>query len=158
MHSAGVHGVEGYAGSAVQLKLLEKFASSTRGDDHPTVVLVHAVNPYGMAHFRRFNENNVDLNRNALTPSEWIGALSREPNIAGYFDIDETFNPPRPPTHLDAYLIIPFNSVRLIAKLGFTHVKRALVAAQYSEKGGIFYGGRKMERSNQVRGRRARRN
>ena len=28
-------------------------------------------NPYGMAHFRRCNEKNVDLNRNCLLPQEF---------------------------------------------------------------------------------------
>ena len=29
--------------------------------DAPTAVLIFAVNPFGMAHFRRANDNNVDL-------------------------------------------------------------------------------------------------
>ena len=28
------------------------------------LLMVHGINAYGMAHLRRFNENNVDLNRN----------------------------------------------------------------------------------------------
>ena len=32
----------------------------------PTVILVHALNPVGMAQMRRVNEANVDLNRNCL--------------------------------------------------------------------------------------------
>jgi hypothetical protein len=31
------------------------------------VVFIHAVNPYGMSFWRRWNENNVDLNRNFLS-------------------------------------------------------------------------------------------
>ena len=62
LHSSGVHGVEGFAGSAIQVALLRKLAAGEAGDSSgnaPTVVLVHAVNPVGMAHYRRFNENNV---------------------------------------------------------------------------------------------------
>ena len=62
VHSSGVHGVEGYAGSAIQIALLRKLAgagASNSSGGAPTVVLVHAVNPFGMAHYRRFNEHNV---------------------------------------------------------------------------------------------------
>ena len=36
------------------------------------------VNPFGMAHFRRFNENNVDLNRNALPSTDRAAVLARD--------------------------------------------------------------------------------
>ena len=50
MVSSGVHGVEGFAGSATQLAILH--------GDIPSdvcVVLVHAVNPFGFAELRRWN-------------------------------------------------------------------------------------------------------
>jgi hypothetical protein len=88
-----VHGVEGFAGSAVQVAALKGIAAeaatdttaaaaaaaaasasgnaaSTRSKPY-TLCFVHAVNPYGFAALRRFNENNVDLNRNNLTPEQW---------------------------------------------------------------------------------------
>ena len=59
----GTHGVEGYCGSAILSYLLETrvHGAMAPGD---ALVLVHAINPWGMAHFRRTTENNVDLNRN----------------------------------------------------------------------------------------------
>ncbi|MEZ6089290.1 MAG: DUF2817 domain-containing protein [Pirellulaceae bacterium] len=67
--SSGVHGVEGYFGSAVQLSLLERWR--TYGCDNETRhVLIHAVNPFGFSHLRRFNEENIDLNRNFLLPGD----------------------------------------------------------------------------------------
>lgn len=60
---SGVHGVEGFISSAMQCELLSRLPP----DGHPAgvgVVVVHAVNPWGMAHGRRQNESNVDLNRN----------------------------------------------------------------------------------------------
>ena len=65
VHSSGTHGIEGYAGSAIQLAILDTIAK-TPTQNRPSLVLMHAVNPYGMAHYRRFNEQNVDLNRNAI--------------------------------------------------------------------------------------------
>ena len=74
IHSSGLHGVEGFAGSAIQLQGLESgCASGLPGD--AAVALVHAMNPYGMAWLRRTNENNVDLNYNFLSADdEYSGA------------------------------------------------------------------------------------
>jgi len=67
LHMSGVHGVEGHAGSAIQAKWLDMVAKKeTTVPKGVTVVLVHVMNPYGFKHGRRYNENNVDLNRNML--------------------------------------------------------------------------------------------
>ena len=63
--SSGSHGVEGFCGSGVQVGLLENGIV----DLFPKgmgIFLVHALNPYGFAHCRRVNEDNVDINRNFL--------------------------------------------------------------------------------------------
>ena len=84
--TSGVHGVEGFAGSAVQTGLLSKnfMGKLTKGFG---VLMVHAVNPYGFAFLRRFNEDNVDINRNFINfnnppkPNDvyknWIPLLER---------------------------------------------------------------------------------
>src|SRR5262245_8496682 len=61
LHSSGLHGVEGFAGSAIQLQLLRNIPPLAAD---AALILVHILNPYGMAWLRRVNENNVDLNRN----------------------------------------------------------------------------------------------
>ena len=63
IHSSGLHGVEGFAGSAIQLALMDY---GIHPSPDSAVVFVHVLNPYGMAWLRRVNENNVDLNRNFL--------------------------------------------------------------------------------------------
>ncbi len=60
VHIGGVHGIEGYAGSLVQQKILAALPTA----EHTSLLFVHALNPYGMAFHRRANGNNVDLNRN----------------------------------------------------------------------------------------------
>lgn len=57
---AGVHGVEGFAPSALQAELLERWRHPP---DAVAIGGVHAVNPWGMAWWRRQDESNVDLNR-----------------------------------------------------------------------------------------------
>lgn len=66
LHLSGVHGIEGYLGSLVQRRILQESLSNLPFQ----IVIVHAVNPYGMAWRLRTNANNVDLNRNSLTQYE----------------------------------------------------------------------------------------
>lgn len=94
VHSSGVHGIEGYSGSAVQMALLELFtAKPIDPRDRPTIVMLHGVNPVGMKEWRRCNENNVDLNRNGIVGSfeKFVG--NRDPNVAGYEDFRDIFVP-----------------------------------------------------------------
>ena len=57
MHSSGLHGIEGIAGSAIQLFWLQQSIPLLPKDR--AIILVHVLNPYGMAWLRRFNEDNV---------------------------------------------------------------------------------------------------
>ena len=51
--SSGLHGVEGYFGSAVQLMLMESIRRETIALSSDTaMVFAHALNPYGFAHRR----------------------------------------------------------------------------------------------------------
>ncbi len=68
--SSGMHGVEGYFGSAVQLAVLQRIRQGEVVVGDRRVVLVHGLNPYGFAWGRRTNEQNVDLNRNWLLRGE----------------------------------------------------------------------------------------
>jgi len=67
--------VIGYAGSSIQLAIIQylydqRLYHKSGGERKlPTIVFVHALNPYGMKMWRRVNENNVDLNRNFIVPS-----------------------------------------------------------------------------------------
>ena len=86
IHSSGIHGVEAFAGSAIQARWLDEGVREPPGD--AAIVLVHVLNPYGMAWFRRANERNVDLNRNVLDSDE---AYISAPD--GYGDLDAFLNP-----------------------------------------------------------------
>jgi Protein of unknown function (DUF2817) len=60
---SGTHGLEGLSGSAAQIGWM-KSASARAMPSGTSVLLVHAINPYGFAWGTRTTENNVDLNRN----------------------------------------------------------------------------------------------
>ena len=146
IHTSGTHGVEGYAGSAIQLALLQEGVLPPR-EKRPTVVLVHAVNPSGMKEYRRCNENNVDLNRNAISNFEEFLA-GRPPNVAGYEDFRYMTSPERSPSRWwDATLGFWMNALPAIYRNSYVQLKRVLVAGQYHHPKGVFFGGQKMERS-----------
>lgn len=55
LHISGTHGVEGFAGSAIQSALLQRLAgvhTSGSSTEKPTIIFVHALNPYGFSQVR----------------------------------------------------------------------------------------------------------
>jgi Protein of unknown function (DUF2817) len=84
---SGVHGVEGFFGSAVQTEWI-RCSENRRLPRNTAALLVHAVNPYGFAWLRRTNEDNVDLNRN------WIDFDRPLPTNERYEEIAEDLCPP----------------------------------------------------------------
>ncbi len=129
--SSGVHGVEGFFGSAVQLALLEqlKAANAKRGIRY---VLIHALNPYGFANLRRVNEDNVDLNRNFMTSAD---AYAGAPQ--GYAGLNDLLNPESPPSRFE-----PFKAKALwhIWRTGLPALKETIARGQYEYPRGLFYG------------------
>ncbi len=96
--SSGVHGIEGFFGSAVQLALMERWA--LHGPPSVRCLFLHGLNPYGFAWLRRFNEDNVDPNRNFLLPGElYQGAPS------GYAGLDGLLNPRQPPSRWESFTL-----------------------------------------------------
>ncbi|KPA83411.1 putative mitochondrial hypothetical protein [Leptomonas pyrrhocoris] len=144
VHCSGTHGVEGYTGSAIQVKLLQEWNETALSG--PSILFVHAVNPFGMAHFRRFNEENVDLNRNYLTEEEWKLMQARDPNIAGYEDLRALLVPDASPRFIDRYVFF-FTAAKALARHGFAKLKRAFVTGQYHDPQGIYYGGDREQKS-----------
>lgn len=62
---SGTHGLEGGAGSHVQLQLADKIKSLCGSGIG--VMLIHALNPYGYHHGRRVDAENIDVNRSGGT-------------------------------------------------------------------------------------------
>ena len=135
LHTSGLHGVEAFAGSAVQLAALMAPPALPPGC---ALVLVHVLNPYGMAWLRRANENNVDLNRNFLPP----GAHQEDSRAATlYSALDALLNPPSPPC-------ADFFKLRLVcraARHGPRRLQQAIAEGQYRYPQGLFFGGSKLE-------------
>ena len=100
------------------------------------MLLVHVLNPFGMAWLRRFNEHNVDLNRNFLGADE---AYEGAPD--GYAELDSFLNPPGLPTW---ELFYP-KAGWLILRFGMATLKQTVAGGQYVNPRGMFWGGASLE-------------
>ena len=129
---SATHGVEGFCGSGIQTGLLREGIASEIGGDL-AVIMIHAINPFGFAHLRRANEDNVDVNRNFIDHS--------------------IPHPENPEYDALADVVAPKNysitaGVRSLLRLKLyqaLHGKAALQAAisggQYRHPEGLFFGG-----------------
>jgi predicted deacylase len=129
---SGTHGVEGFCGSGCQVGILtDRLYEALPAEG--SLLLVHALNPYGFAWLRRVNEDGVDLNRNfidfrqplpsskdyealhpVLVPGSWHGPERKQAD-----------------TTLQSFL-------KPEALRGFQSV---VTAGQYTRPTGLFYGG-----------------
>ena len=133
--SSGLHGVEGFFGSAVQLAWLHRFRERAAPIPGGTlVVLLHALNPYGFAWRRRVDEGNVDLNRNFLDDGESYAGTPEH-----YGRVHRLLNPPTPPTRLDPFRLRAAWAVR---RHGLPALQNAAATGQYEHASGLFFGGR----------------
>lgn len=140
--SSGLHGVEGFFGSAVQVALLEQWASE--GSIPTKCVFLHGLNPFGFAWLRRFDENNIDPNRNFLLPDERFEGAPE-----GYASLDAFLNPCRPPSRWEPF--IP-QSLWLILRHGMPALRQAIAGGQYEFPRGLFFGGKGPSRTQQILG------
>ena len=129
--SSGIHGLEAFFGSAVQLAWLTNWSSYV--PIGLRVVLLHSLNPHGQVHGRRVNEDNVDLNRNFLSQGqEYIGA----PPL--YSRIDRYLNPTKTPSKWDTW---PLTLGMLATRYGKRRLFETIPTGQYEFPKGIFFGG-----------------
>jgi len=131
LHSSGLHGVEGFAGSAIQIQTLRELPRIPQGT---ALILVHTLNPYGMSWLRRVDENNVDLNRNSLGDDAYTGAPEN------YSKLDSFLNPPSPPSQ-DLFL---FRAALLVLRHGMPSLRQAVAGGQYEFPKGLFFGGKRL--------------
>jgi hypothetical protein len=135
------HGIEGYVGSAVMqlfwTDFLPRLNPATDG-----MLLVHALNPWGMEHRARVNSSNVDLNRSFV----------EDPRM-----LDPAFNPdytrlgyllkPRGPVKSPRRSAAAFGAqwARAVLTLGEKRVERATLLGQYVDPRGLHFGGQALQ-------------
>lgn len=134
VHSCGLHGVEAFAGSALQLQWLAQ--GNHPLTDDAAIILIHVLNPYGMAWLRRFNENNVDLNRNFLAMGEPFAGVP-----PGYVKLNRFLNPETPPSNDLFYL----RAAALVARHGLASLRQAIAGGQHEYPKGLFFAGSSLQ-------------
>jgi Protein of unknown function (DUF2817) len=138
--TSGLHGVEGFVGSAMQNFLLENNFFGERKED-TGILLIHAINPYGFKYLRRVSENNVDLNRN-FDVSEDLFKV-RNPS---YQLIESFLNPTlkvRKSPFAKAFFFA--KGALKIFKYSLEALRRGMLGGQYDFSEGVFFGGSTFE-------------
>ncbi|KDM66074.1 M14 family metallopeptidase [Acidiphilium sp. JA12-A1] len=129
---SGVHGVEGFFGSATQIEWMLR-GEYRRLPKDAAALLVHAVNPYGFAWLRRTNEDNVDLNRN------WIDFDRPLPDNSRYEEIAEDLCPASWSTAAQASSAAGLSAWR--ERNGMGAYLQAVTGGQWRHPDGLFFGG-----------------
>ncbi len=134
--SSGIHGIEGFAGSAVQLMFMEEFLDEELLENMG-VLFIHGLNPYGFKHNRRFTENNVDLNRNWDIDK----SLFATPN-PGYFRFGRIINPQEKVDLNSAGNRFFF--LKAVLKMTTNNIefaRQSILQGQYEYPDGLYFGG-----------------
>ena len=141
--TTGVHGMEGYIGS-VMLDVFFEEIYPTLNKDTTGVLVVANVNPYGMKYKRRYNENNVDLNRNFIIDWDNFDLSSNK----DYPEVKEFL---QPEGKIGNALWHEVGFYASLAKEALTKgtdkVSDALLTGQYEYSNGVYYGGNGDEKS-----------
>ncbi|HNW26964.1 MAG TPA: M14 family metallopeptidase [Spirochaetota bacterium] len=136
--TAGLHGIEGYAGSAV-LDLFFKEVFPSMNCDATGVIVFHAVNPYGMKHFWRATEDNIDLNRNCMNDPK-LYEIKNEgyARLRGFLDPEGKAS-----AGIFAGAAVTLKMIWYNLTMGKKDFMQAALSGQHEFPKGIFYGGKK---------------
>lgn len=146
--NSGLHGIEGYFGSAAQLMFLDKFAKKLTPEflSKYTIVLIHVINGWGMQKRMREVEDKkngglVDLNRN-------FGV-----------DFNKKENLPKNPKYSVAHDLLLSCPDKVVKKNAIKEFRRkhlkdgvwsAISNGQYEFPYGLFYGGSEPMQENKM--------
>ena len=141
--TTGVHGMEGYIGSVMLDVFFEEMYPTINKED-TGILIVANVNPYGMKYMRRYNENNVDLNRNFI--EDWdnfdLSSNKEYPKVVNFLQptgkIGNAFW-----HEVGFYLSLAKEAIFT----GADTISDALLTGQYEYADGVYYGGNGDEKS-----------
>ena len=126
----GTHGIEGFAGTAVQIDQLGLIAEGhVVIPDNTAMLMIHALTPWGYAWQRRCDADGVDLNRNAIDFSRPL------PENKDYDRLKDAF-------YLENAAQRKIALAEFEQQHGRIALEKAVSAGQYSDPSGPFYGGK----------------
>ena len=135
--TTGVHGIEGYIGS-VMLDVFFEEIYPTLNTENTGILVVANINPYGMKNYRRYNENNVDLNRNFIEDWDSFDRSSNQeyPKVVNFLQPEGKMG--------NAFWHEVGFYMSLAKEAVFTGadtISDALLTGQYEYPTGVYYGG-----------------
>ncbi len=138
--NSGLHGIEGYTGSALQVMFIEKILKQQL-PDNMGVLFLHSLNPYGFKYHRKVTENNVDLNRNCVQGDQMFDIENN-----GYGELTDMLMPAKPLNLSNLrnqffYLIAIYKIIRESMPV----LRQAALQGQYEYDKGFYYGGQAYE-------------
>ena len=143
--STGEHGIEGYVGAAMLKVFIEEFAPRLN-PENTGLLLIHAINPWGMKYHRKVNENNVDLNRNFTYGGEFDPAINPE-----FKRIEYLLNPQN---QMRSFwienLLFWSRVVKSLLTEGYAVTSRATLLGQHHTSNGFFFGGTSYQETTKV--------
>ena len=142
--STGLHGIEGYVGSAMMKIFIEEFLPHM-DSQNTGLLLVHTINPWGMQNFRKVNENSVDLNRNFVS-----GEFNPTDN-PDFLRLQYLINPQKPArSFLMENLLFGGRLIKALLTAGTDSISNAALFGQSYSSNGIFYSGKQPEEETLV--------
>lgn len=129
---SATHGVEGFAGSAIQIDLLKRLKFNPAWPKDLAILVIHTLNPWGFAWLRRCTEDGIDLNRNFVDFSRPL------PVNEGYQLLADAIVPATRDWHSSTQRMMEYAHVH-----GQRAYEMAVSGGQYIDPKGMFYGGAK---------------
>jgi len=145
--TSGIHGLEGFTGSALQTFFLKTMLADTLKSG-VSVLFVHGINAYGFKHGSRYTQHRVDLNRN------WF--LSDAFPVGNDDHLYDQFNAMLNPTGPAAFSDVDFSwfaAKELLPKLKSAlngQLTQAAGQGQYRFRTGLEFGGQAYEPHRQI--------
>lgn len=138
--TSGIHGAEAFAGSTLQDLFLQHLLEGEK--PKVSVLLIHALNPFGFKYFRRTNPNNVDLNRNHASAEEFTSSNEAFEKLASVYT---------PDTPASAG-IIPQTGFYISVFIKYITAGKKIIlntlSGQYKHPKSVFYGGTQLEKES----------
>ncbi len=138
--SSGIHGIEGFVGSAIQNMVMKELTDSLV-TANIGLLFIHAMNPYGFKNFRRVTENNVDLNRNFDSNNALFGSVNQ-----GYTNLYDLLNPSgkvNSGSLKNKFFMLL--AIQKMLKASMKALRQAVLQGQYQYPEGLYFGGKGFE-------------
>lgn len=138
--NSGIHGIEGFVGSAVQQMLMNELLKPEMFSD-VGILFVHGMNAWGFKNERRVSENNVDLNRNFSIDE----SLFETPNN-GYVALYDMLAP-KGKLNMGSLenRFFMLTAINQIVRKGMPALLQAFAQGQYQFSESIYFGGNGFE-------------